>query len=470
MGKGFGDCLRKEILRFSISRMLSNLQKIYARILENELLRRIVTNASYLLSATGLAAGMSVFQSILAGRLLGPANFGILGAITQFISVVNRFASFRMNELVVRYVGKYQEEGDQERASAVFKMASFLEFGGSMLALILIWILAPLGAQFFAQDASLAFWFQIYGFIILANVMFETASGLLQIFDRFRIIAIATAAQSAITLTLIVIIFFVKAGLTEVIVAYMIGKIVYSLSVTVASLVEARRAWGEGWWQTPLSILKDERRSLLTFAFSTNLSSTVSLVAKDSEVLWVSAFLGPVQAGYYKTALAITNLLQLPVSPLPKATFPELSREIARRNWDNVRYVLRQGSRLSAIYSVPVTLVLIIFGKWLIAATYGPEYLPTYSALVILLVGYTFVNIFYWNRVALLSLGRAVFPTIINFTGMILKVAAIFLLVPNYGYLAFAALLAGYYFYTVGAAVIRVFLDVRSQSQVELTG
>ena len=128
--------------------------------------------------------------------------------------------------------------------------------------------------------------------------------------------------------------------------------------------------------------MKDERRGLLTFAFSTNLSSTISLVAKDSEVLWVSAFIGPVQAGYYKTALAITNLLQLPVSPLPKATFPELAREIARRNWDNVRYVLRQGSRLSAIYSVPVTLVLIIFGKWLIEITYGPEYLPTYSAQV----------------------------------------------------------------------------------------
>jgi len=361
------------------------------------------------------------------------------------------------------------EEGDEKRAAAVFKMASFLEFGGSLLALALIWILAPLGAQFFAQDSGLAFWFQIYGLIILANVMFETASGLLQIFDRFRIMAIATAVQSAITLILIVIIFIVKAGLTEVVIAYMIGKYVYSLSVTIAALIEARRAWGSGWWRTPISILKEERRNLLTFAFSTNLSSTVSLVAKDSEVLWVSAFLGPVQAGYYKTALAITNLLQLPVSPLPKATFPELTREIARRNWDNVRYVLRQGSRLSAIYSVPVTLVLIIFGKWIIGVTYGPEYLPTYSALVILLVGYTFVNIFYWNRVALLSLGRAVFPTIINFAGMVLKVAAIFLLVPKYGYLAFAALLVGYYFFTVGGAVIRVFLDVRSESHIEVT-
>jgi len=448
--------------------MFPKLRTIFSRILENELLRRIITNASYLLSATGLAAAMSVVQSILAGRLLGPANFGILGAITQFTSVVNRFASFRMNELVVRYVGHYQEAGDDQRAAAVFKMAGFLEIGGSILALALIWGLAPLGAQFFAQDASLAFWFQIYGFIILANVMFETASGLLQIFDRFRVIAVATAAQSAITLTLIVIIFFAKAGLTAVVLAYMVGKIVYSLSVTIAALIEARRAWGTSWWRTPLNILKDERRSLLTFAFSTNLSSTVSLVAKDSEVLWVSAFLGPVQAGYYKTALAITNLLQLPVSPLPKATFPELTREIARRNWDNVRYVLRQGSRISAIYSVPVTLILVIFGKWLIEVTYGPEYLPTYSALVILLIGYTFVNIFYWNRVALLSLGRAVFPTIVNFTGMVLKVSAIFLLVPRYGYLAFAALLVGYYFFTVGAAVIRVFSDLRVRSHVEV--
>ncbi|MBM3145964.1 MAG: hypothetical protein FJ010_13550 [Chloroflexi bacterium] len=440
---------------------------IYKRILENELLRRIVTNASYLLSATGLAAGMSVFQSILAGRLLGPANFGILGSITQFTSVVNRFASFRMNELVVRYVGHYQEAGDHPRAAAVFKMAGLLEIGGSLVALALIWGLAPLGAQYFAQDAGLAFWFQIYGCIVLANVIYESASGLLQILDRFRVIATATAAQSAMILALTVIIFFAKGGLTAIVLAYMIGKIVYSLSVTIAALIEARRAWGAGWWRTPLSLLKDERRDLLAFAFSTNLSSTISLVAKDSEVLWVSAFIGPIQAGYYKTALAITNLLQLPVSPLPTATFPELTREIARRNWDNVRYVLRQGSRLAAIYSVPVTLVLIIFGKWLIGVSYGPEYLPAYAPLVILLIGYTFVNIFYWNRVALLSLGRAVFPTIINFCGMALKVSAIFLLVPRYGYLAFAGLLAGYYFFTVGAAVIRVLLDVRGQAQVE---
>ena len=126
--------------------MFTKLQALFSRIFENELIHRIVRNSGYLFSATGLAAAMSMVQSILAGRLLGPSTFGILGALTAFSSVINRFASFRMNELVVRYVGHYQEQGDHRKAAAVFKMAGALEIGGSLAAFILIWFLAPLGA------------------------------------------------------------------------------------------------------------------------------------------------------------------------------------------------------------------------------------------------------------------------------------------------------------------------------------
>ena len=406
---------------------------------------------------------MSMLQGILAARLLGPAMFGVLGSITTFTSTVNRFASFRMDELVVRYVGHYQEHGDTDRAAAVFKGASLLEMGGSVLAFALIWTLAPVGARFFAHDVSLALWFRIYGSIVLANLISESATGLLQIFDRFRTIAYITGVQSVLTLVLIGAAYFKDAGLIAIVLAYMVGKTAGALAFTAAALWQARQSWGVGWWRSPLSLLQSEKRSLLTFAFSTNISGTISLVSKDSEVLWVAGFLGTTQAGYYKLALALSNLLQLPVSPLPKATYPELAREIARRNWENVRYVLRQGSRLSAIYSVSTTLVLALFGGWIISTVYGAEYLPTYPALVVLLVGFTFVNIFYWNRVALLSLSRPVFPTIVNFIGMMLKVSAILVLVPQFGYMAFAFLLAGYYIFTVGIAAARVFLDLHTR-------
>lgn len=436
-------------------------RSLYLRLFDNPLIRRIIKNSGYLFSATGISAVMSMLQGILAARLLGPAMFGVLGSITTFTSTVNRFASFRMDELVVRYVGHYQENGDTGRAAAVFKGASLLEMGGSMLAFVLVWTLAPVGARFFAHDGSLAIWFRVYGSIVLANLISESATGLLQIFDRFRTIAYITAVQSVLTLVLITAAYFNRAGLIAIVLAYMAGKTAGALAFTTAALWQARQSWGAGWWRSPLSLLQSEKRSLLTFAFSTNISGTISLVSKDSEVLWVAGFLGTTQAGYYKLALALSNLLQLPVSPLPKATYPELAREIARRNWENVRYVLRQGSRLSALYSVTTTLVLALFGGWIISTVYGAEYLPTYPALLVLLVGFTFVNIFYWNRIALLSLSRPVFPTIVNFIGMVLKVSAILVLVPQFGYMAFAFLLAGYYIFTVGIAAARVFLDLR---------
>ena len=450
--------------------MTSRLKKAIEKLIENELILRIAKNTGYLFSATGIASGMSMVQSILAGRLLGPATYGILGSVTTFTSVVNRFASFRMNELVVRYVGHYQENDDPQRAAAVFKVASMLEIGSSIIALVLILILAPLGARFFAHDITLVSWFKVYGIIVLANLIFESATGLLQIFDRFRSIALINVIQSAVTLILIAIAFIARLGLSSVVVIYMVGKITGSLGISIAALAEARKRWGRNWWRVPVNILRTEMRSLLTFAFSTNLSSTISLVAKDSEVLWVSGFLGPEMAGYYITALKVTGIIQLPISPLPKATFPELTREIARRQWENVRYILRQGSRLAAAYSIPTTLGLILLGKLLIFYTYGPEFVPSYEPLVILLIGFTFVNIFYWNRVALLSLARPVYPTLVNFIGMVLKLAGIFQFLPGGGYLAFAGLLCGYYLFTVGLAALRVYTDLRNRLLVSEAG
>jgi len=75
------------------------------RFLENELFRRVVKNSGYLFSTTGVSAVLSMIQGILAARILGVEGFGVLGTITMFTSVVNKFASFRMGELVVKYVG-----------------------------------------------------------------------------------------------------------------------------------------------------------------------------------------------------------------------------------------------------------------------------------------------------------------------------------------------------------------------------
>ena len=436
----------------------------FKRLIGNELIQRVAKNSGYLFSATGFAAALSMVQSIFVARLLGVTEFGILGTITVFTSVVNKFASFRMSELVIKYVGEYNVEGDETKAAAVFKSAGIIETITSLFAFGLIWLLAPLGAQFFAKDIATKNWFILYGLIVLANFMIESSTGLLQIFDRFKIIAGTTVGQSILTLSLVGVVFINQGGLYEIVLVYMAGKMAGAIALAVSALVVATQQWGFNWWRAPVGLLRDRSKELVRFAFSTNISATINLVNKDGELLWVSALTGPTGAGYYKLALSLANLIQLPISPLPQATYPELSREVAAKNWGNMRFVLRQGSIMAFAYSALAGLFLLIFGRPLIAFFYTPEFLPSYPALLILMVGLLYANTFYWNRIALLSMGLADFPAKVNSIAAVLKLIGIFVIVPIYGYLGSAALLSGFYLFSVTLNVRKTFNELRTRA------
>jgi O-antigen/teichoic acid export membrane protein len=413
--------------------------------LKNPLFKRVVKNSGYLFSTTGVSAGLGMLQGILVARLLGVDGYGIVGVITLFTGTVNNLISFRMGELVIKYVGEYTEAGDEQNAAIVFKLAALVEMAASVIAFVLLVLLAPLAAQYLAKDPSLTNLFVVYGLVVLANLIAESSTGLLQIFDRFRPIAILGLAGNIVTLALVALVYVLHGGMLGVLLAYLAGKTVGALGLSLAALVESGHRWGRDWWRASLQPLKPRFRQLTHFAVSTNISASISLVTKDSELLWVSLFRGPVETGYYRLALTLSNLVQMPVSPLPQATYPELSRQAARGEWAAMRDLLRQGSWLAGGYTLVATIFLLIFGKPLISWLYTPEFLPAYPALVILLLGYLVANTFYWRRSALLALGRADYPAKVNLVLAAFKMVGILLFVPRYGYLACAALLAGFY-------------------------
>jgi O-antigen/teichoic acid export membrane protein len=445
---------------------LERLEQLYLRVFDTELLRRILRNSSYLVSATVISAAMGMVQGAIQVRVVGVAGVGLLAAMSNFTNVLNRFTSFRIDELVVRYVRLYEEHKEHQKAAAVYKLAALLEFAGSTAAFLLIFFLAPLGVNLFSDQSGVEGLFILYGSLALINMVFDSSDGMLQVFNRFGAKSMIDIAQSIVRLTLTVLVLITGGGLREIVLAELAGRLVRAVAVMAVALGTARKQWGAGWWRTPFSVLRKDRRSLLTFAFSTNLSATVSLVAKDSEDLWANAFLGNLAGGFYSIARTLIGLLQLPVSPLPSTTYPELSRAVAKDDWKSVRHVLRRGSMLAALYSLPVAAILIIFGPQIISI-YSPSVAATgdlsevFAPLLALLIGYLVVNIFYWSRAALLSFNRPVFPTVVNFSGMILKVVGIFIFAP-FGAVAFSALLSGYYVFTVGVAVMRIIQDVRT--------
>jgi O-antigen/teichoic acid export membrane protein len=436
------------------------IRKTFERLRQNPLTQRLIRNSSYVFSATTLSAVLSMAQSILAGRLLGVEAFGMLGAVTQYASVINRLTSFRMSELVVSYIGAFNERGEHRRSAALFKSAAFVEMISSLVAFALVVALAPIGARYLAKDPALAGVFIIYGLSVLANLIAESSTGLLQIYDRFGLIAAATVLQGVVTLSLILVAFLMKGHLQEVMIAYLLGKFVWAGLISVMALRVARKEWGADWWKTPLVTIADRRKDIVRFAISTNLSGTLNLITRDSDILWINALSSPLQGGYYKVAKAFMNILLVPVTPLISTTYREVAREVAGRRWANVRYLLRSGTLLSAIWTIPSSLGLLFFGRWLVML-YGEEFLPAYPILLILLVGVIAANIIYWGRSVLLPLGLPDYPTKVGFVAAGVQIIGMILLVPGWGSLGMAAMMSVFFLINALTLLWKTIVEIR---------
>lgn len=434
-------------------------------------LKKVIGNSAYLFGSQMISAVLS----ILTANLLGVASFGELGVVIAFITNINRLLSFRMRDFVVRYMGGFLAQDKRKEAAAVVKVSALVEFSTAVLAYLVLLILSGWGAANFAKDSATRPLFIIYGIAILGNVMAETATGALQVTGHFKSQALLNLFQSLVTAGLFGVVAFRQGGIYEVMLVYLAGKMILGIGPVFLALYWLPKSLGQRWWRIPLSENLPDKKPMIRFALNSNFSSIVTILARDSEVLWVSYFFDTTVAGYFKVALAVINLMVMPITPFISTSFPEITRHVAKKQWGRLKALLRRVTIISGVWTGAVIAGLLLLGRQLLFAPwtlfgrtiyiYESGYAPAYTVLLILLVGYGMANIFFWDRSLLLSFGKAELPLRVSFFAMLGKVGLAFLLVPVLGYLAEAALFSAYFVVSVSVLVLQGLAVIRTHSK-----
>jgi O-antigen/teichoic acid export membrane protein len=432
---------------------------------QDPILSRVLKNTGYLFSSTTISLVLVFVQSILAARLLGVTFFGVLYLIMQVVTTVNRIFSFRMGEFVIRFFGKELTEGNLNDAGLVIKTATMIEGLTSILAFICLWLIAPLGAHLFVKDPTMIGLIRLFGIAILANIINETATGVLQATNQFKKQAVLNLVNSIVTLVMIAVAFFVKGDLLSVLWAYLAGKFIMGLGPILLAWFSLKRELGDGWWRARYH-KPESFGEMFKFGFSTNLSSTIKLLVSESELLWVGFFLNAEAVGLYKIALNIVNPLMMPITPMIDTTFPEIARSVVLKKWQQLKQLLKRTTLIAATWTGFVVLLMVFFGKWIIRIAYTEPFTPAYPTLMILLAGFGFSNILFWNRKLLLAFGKANIPLVILAAAATLKIGLSFWLVPAYGINAEAWLLSGNFILSVGIMVFIGLMMIKNGMKV----
>ena len=405
----------------------------------DNLLKRVLRNSGFLFSSTVVSAALGFAQGILIVRLIGIEQLGALTAVLLFASNINRLLSFRMSEVTVKYLGEALAREDKARAAALAKWIGIAEAFTSILAYLVLFFLSA----WYAGDAVEIYYYRFYGLFLLANLVYETSTGVLQATDRFKRVASANLLQSIASILLIGLAFFMRWGMFEILVAYLVGKTLAALVVTSSSVRELNRRLGNGWMRAPFARITDWK-SIARFAASTNINGTVNLFARDNIPLYIKYFVSDTALGYFRLATSLINLVMLPIEPFIWPTYAEITKTIAQKQLDATRRLLKQVSIIGGAWTLLAGGGLAVLGWWFIPFAYKVEPAPVIVCALILLIGYGVANIANWNRPLLLALGHPNDPLITAAIIGAIELILIILLVPAGGYLVAAAIFSWY--------------------------
>jgi O-antigen/teichoic acid export membrane protein len=450
-------------------------QKLSATWKEDNLLRRIVRNSSYLFGSNVISSVLSFVQTIIAVRLIGVTSWGLVAIIQTFASNINRFLSFRMSEVVVKHLGPSLADDKKLEAAAMVKAAGLTEAAMSIIAFLALAFLAPWASKVFAADVTTAPIFIFYGLIILSNLIYETSTGVLQATHRFDHLARVNLINSIITSSVIAATYLlfrwghliaVSHLLEAILLAYVLGKTYVGISLVVLGLRELKHALGPSWWKIPLRTLPG-KRALIMFALNTNLNGTMNLLFRDNIPLYIANLLSVKDVGYFKIAMTLIIPITLILDPFIAPTYTEISHTIAKVQWGTTLRLLKRITAITGGIVLAFWTAWVLTGWWIIPTLYKPQALPVYPLLLILIAGYGFASIFQWNRSLFLSLGKAGYPVLISLLAGVVELTLIFSLVPRYGYLMMAVILSGYFIVSVGFITLRGLWEIRRRARAK---
>jgi O-antigen/teichoic acid export membrane protein len=429
---------------------MSLFQKLISSLREDSLIRRVLRNSGYLFSGNVISAVLGFVQGIFVVRLLGIEQFGLASAVMIFASNINRLFSFRMSEVTVRYMGEALTHNRKDRAAALARWIGTAEAVTSLLAYLVLYILAP----WFSKDPAVTSLCRFYGLYLIANIVYETSTGVLRVTDHFRRVGLANSVQGIVTAIGIFAAFLMRWGMFEILAAYLLGKFVAALLVTASAFQELRRSLGNDWIHAPAHLMPDWK-SIASFAVNTNINGTVNLFARDNIPLYIQHLSGDTALGYFSLAMKLITLVTLPIDPLIAPTYTEVNRTIVRRQWQTTRRLLKQVSVIGGAWFLLAGGGLAGLGWWFIPAVYGAESAPAYACVLVLLAGYGMGSVMNWNRPLLLALGRPNDPLVVAAVAGALEIILIFLLTPRGGYLVAAAISSAYLVVIVLVNVLR---------------
>lgn len=364
----------------------------------------------------------------VAGRILGPADYGRYALVVTLTTTVIILIGNGIPTAMSRYLSEYFEKSP--------RMIGIIKQTGARLQFFLIggvttifFLISPLIARLLG-DSSLTPLFALSALIIPA---FAASSFYFYYFTgihRFR-----TQATLKMTRALLRIILIVSLVFAFGIYGALAGYILVPLCTFLLGLYLDKKS-SDSFKKTGNDIPEQTFpwRLLLSSAWPITLFLLFYEIFISIDLYLVKALLhDDVQTGLYNAALTLGRLPYYLFYALSIVLLPALAKLKSDGNPEKVSRLMSQSLRYASIILLPLFILLFAYAEPTLTLFFGAKYTGAIDAFRILVGGLSFLTVFYIVSSGLMGLGHTRLAMWMAIAGTILNATFNFLLVPRFG-------------------------------------
>ncbi len=338
--------------------------------------KAFVANLSWSFMGGIGAAVLLLFATVLAGRLLGPAEYGKFAAITAVADIIGLFLIFGMDKSSMRLLA--MRENEQERSHLIsFTLLFFLAL--AVILVLAYWALSPFLSRLLSLPATLLGIAFMYALVASLR---QITNNFIRSLDKFKYQAFARLTEGLVVLGLFLLLYRLVGNSYH---SYAFAVITAGIVVILLFLLHLRRYF------TRSLPHHDRFKDQISHAKVYFFAAILGILFGSLDKIIIGKYLGfhdlGIYAAYSTVALSFTAQLN---SMLGNVFFPMFSKKLTQ-----FRGILQTVDRFSLFAFFPmmiVVAVLIIVVMHFFGEAYGVNswYVIGFSALGVVRMIFSF--------------------------------------------------------------------------------
>ncbi len=326
------------------------------------------------------SAALGFLNQIIFARILGAGGLGEVLLALSIVNISAQVAKFGLEEAMMRFVPFYSDEKDNSRLKGSIYFALKFSFLLSIFFVFLLLVFSKFIAINIFHSEGLLTLLPVVAVAIPSAVIRGVIGGILKGYkDAFRALLPEFIVSPLLRIIIFLLLILKSASPLYAIIAFVGGEIlsllfsVRFLTKKLASIKSVRHQY--------------EKKEILEFASIILFTSISTLLYTQADIWILGMFTSTETVGIYGASAKLVILVYFPMLAFATLVPSLISSIHSSGNRSELEKMVSESTRWILSMALPLILILVLEGKYILQYFYGEQFVAGYMVLLILSIG-----------------------------------------------------------------------------------